>query len=73
MYLKSEILKHVREDVYYNILNRFVKCIGIESEHNIKNDDNKRVGRILMIHYSETIEQRKRKKNLLLGSTYIFA
>ena len=67
MDLKSEILKHVSEDVYYNIFNRYTKCIGIESLADVKNENNKRVGRVLMIHYSDTIPKNKRKKTLLLG------
>jgi len=67
MDLKSEILKHITEDTYNNILNRQSKCIGIESLSDVKNESNKRVGRILMIHYSDAIPDKKRKKTLLLG------
>jgi hypothetical protein len=65
--LKSEILKYINEDTYFNILNNYMKCIGIESKVDVLNENGKRVGRILMVHYANSVPKNKRKKSLMLG------
>jgi hypothetical protein len=64
--LKDEVLKHVSESTLNNIINRTVKCIGIRSLSKKENANKKRVGKIIMIYYSDIIPKEKHKKSLLL-------
>jgi len=66
--IDKEVFSRISEDTFNNIIySNYTKCIGIESDNRIINENNKRVGKIIFIHYSETIPVNKIKKSLDLG------
>ena len=68
--IDSELIGRVREDVFRSLIQndkRGLKCIGVLSPDPLINENGKRVGKIVFIHYSETVSMNKRKKSLSLG------
>jgi hypothetical protein len=65
--LKSEILSHITDEVLNNIINNYTKCVGVECKSDVLNQNNKNIGRTLLIYYADIIPENKRKKYLLLN------
>lgn len=64
----DDVFKYVSQDTLDNMINNnYVKCVGIESSLKMTNENKKKIGKILLIHYSDDIPKNKQKKSLLLG------
>jgi hypothetical protein len=64
----DDVFKYITEDTLNNMINNnYIKCIGIESNLNLTNENNKKIGKVVLIHYSDDVPKNKRKKSLLLG------
>jgi len=66
--IDCEIFSRITKETFNNIINNnYNKCIGISSDERLINEHNKRVGRVVFIHYSEIIPVNKIKKSIDLG------
>ena len=66
--IDSEVFKRITKDTFNNIVNNnYSKGIGIVSDDRLINENNKRIGKIVFIHYSETIPSNKIKKSIDLN------
>lgn len=64
----DDVFKYISKDTLNNMVNNnYIKCIGIESNLKLTNENGKKIGKVLLIHYSDDVPKNKRKNSLLLG------